>query len=81
MTAKDKIVIDLMRYETGKEFSPLCSDINDAEAIADFIIADRLRVVEPLVKFSKILNRQPLPYYENLCQGIEKTLKNAGVSL
>lgn len=48
------------------------------EMIADFILADRARIVEPLVHLGQI-KEQPLPRYEILCQAIESTLNNAGV--
>jgi len=45
--------------------------------IQDIIIADRRRIVSPLVELGQI-KRQPLPPYEHMCQAIEKTLELSG---
>ena len=50
--------------------------------VADFIIADRKRIVKPLVElniqrdFYQTGNR---PTYDTICQSIDQVIKNAGV--
>jgi hypothetical protein len=67
----------------------------DLEGVADFIIADRKRIVEPLVNHLKIFDIKlggqreqiPKPLYDRICERngkdaifvIDQTLKNAGV--
>jgi hypothetical protein len=55
----------------------LASPIDECEA--EFIIEDRKRIIKPLLELGQI-KKQPLPPYEHLCQAIEETIKNAGVS-
>lgn len=63
-----------------KELSgnPYYMNDRECELLADFVLADRRRVVEPLVDLQLCSGGDS---YEHLCQRIEQTLKNAGVEL
>lgn len=69
-TEREKLrlqIVDLM-YKDG------------ADAIADFILADRARIVEPLVKYKNFIRRSwkaGVHIYSD--EAIDETLKNAGV--
>ena len=45
--------------------------------LADFILADRLRVVEPLVKWKELYSKPD--YWGSSIDPINETLRNAGV--
>ena len=47
--------------------------------IADFILQDRRRICEPLVKFQNNVHGNPSDYIVEACFAIGETLSNAGL--
>lgn len=71
MTEREKLIEEL--EEMTKDEGDIC-----LECIADFILEDRKRIVEPLVKLGSLKTQQP-PTKEKLIYAIDETLKLAGV--
>lgn len=75
-TEREKLIEELRNMN-----NPLAASgfiLTTEERLADFILAERKRIVEPLVHLGQI-KEQPLPRYETLCQAIEATINNAGI--
>lgn len=81
MTEREKLIKDLKRimpcscldaYKLRKMTDPWCSWCEYGGHILDFVLADRKRIVEPLIRVMGDLSQRYLK------EGIEKTLKNAG---
>lgn len=82
LTDREKIIRDLKNIVINEYMSELNMNVPNYDKLADFIIEDRRRIVDPLVKayiredFPKMsLNGQLNSLYE----GTVETLKNAGV--
>lgn len=75
MTEREKLVKELGNFCIHSNDS---GDIYDIEKIADFILEDRKKVVEPLVKYKTGKNTKASEDLLNLIDGITETLKNAG---
>lgn len=50
-----------------------------AENVADIIIEDRKRIVEPLVKYNRDFNSKGKTSYIEADKAIDQTLRNAGI--
>lgn len=83
-----EILIDILikrPYWLG-DFKGFNKDIlSQAEVVADFILADRLRIVEPAIKHKEILQKQfpDIAIWGKIKdhEVIDEMLKNAGVEL
>jgi hypothetical protein len=74
MSEREKLVRELVEQ---------CMDENEwylnVLLVADFILADRARIVEPLVEYKK-KSKVCSVYGFDMSDAIDKTLSNAGVS-
>ena len=64
------------QYDNKDNFQKLLAC--EVEQIADFILADRKRICEPLVKLGNLITQQP-PTKEKLINAIHKAIKLAGM--
>lgn len=69
-----KEIQDKCRCRCGSSVSLIYTCIDD---VADFIIEDRKRIVDPLIKVKNISHGRE--EFDALNDAIDKTLKNAGV--
>lgn len=77
MSEREKLIEDLIKL------NPL-SMRKECEETADFIISDRKRIVEPLVKayspnMERVTKINLLSRLTNILNGVEETLKLAGL--
>ena len=82
MTERERLIEELDKLQDERGYT-IRDMIEDCSFIADFIIADRKRIVEPLVKcfdeYTKYVDF--INAHAALCRGGIETCKNAGVEL
>lgn len=80
MTAKQRLVKELGKFKKEINSAVYIGEYTDLDKIANFILSDRRRIVEPLVKYREILNNPDEPMNGlTFNEAIDETLKLAGV--